>query len=320
MNQASWKAEMNPAYSVIFFTVASGAGYGLLALLGLVANAHGRASTMAFGFTGLILALALITAGLLSSTAHLGRPERAWRAFSQWRSSWLSREGVAAIVTYPVALAFGAVWTGLVDAPGWIAPLGLATAALCAATVFCTGMIYRQLKTIPAWHNRFTVPVYLGFGLATGSGLLCAISFCFGIFQTGAGKFMGLLTIALILMVALLKWFYWRWLNAAPLPYTMGQATGLGAGVRQWEVPHTATNFIMKEMGYQVARRHGQRLQMLTLLCLLAAALGILAALAFAPLVLPATGFLLVAAWCERWLYFAQAEHVVGLFYGKGAP
>ena len=34
----------------------------------------------------LALALLLITAGLLSSLKHLGRPERAWRALSQWRS------------------------------------------------------------------------------------------------------------------------------------------------------------------------------------------------------------------------------------------
>jgi DMSO reductase anchor subunit len=46
------------------------------------------------------LAALLVTLGLLSSTFHLGHPERAWRAFSQWRSSWLSREGVAAVATY----------------------------------------------------------------------------------------------------------------------------------------------------------------------------------------------------------------------------
>ena len=38
-----------------------------------------------------------LTVGLVSSTLHLSHPERAWRAFSQWRSSWLSREGVAAV-------------------------------------------------------------------------------------------------------------------------------------------------------------------------------------------------------------------------------
>ena len=77
---------MHPAYSVIVFTCASGAGYGLLiwlALAGVVGGWTARAPGL--GLAGFGLAFALITIGLLSSTAHLGRPERAWRAFSQWR-------------------------------------------------------------------------------------------------------------------------------------------------------------------------------------------------------------------------------------------
>ena len=116
---------MHPAYSVILFTTASGAGYGLLALLGLVGINHGPASSLAFALTALLIALGLITVGLLSSTLHLGHPERAWRALSQWRSSWLSREGIAALVTYVPALAFGLVWSGLVDWPRAIGGLGL---------------------------------------------------------------------------------------------------------------------------------------------------------------------------------------------------
>ena len=308
---------MNPAYSVIFFTVSSGAGYGLLALLGLVGNAHGKASTPAFAYTSLAIALALITAGLLSSTAHLGRPERAWRAFSQWRSSWLSREGVAAVATYPIALAYGTVWSGFIDAPQWISPLGLLTTLTSAITVFCTAMIYRSLKTIPAWNNRFTVPSYLVFGLATGSGLLNAISFIFDRFQTDAGKFMALLALILTFSVIALKWLYWRWLRKRSAQYTMGQATGLGDGVRQWEVPHTATNFIMKEMGHAVARRHARRLQLLCMLLLDIAFLATLFAPPHPAMVFVTTVFLALAAWVERWLFFAQAEHVASLFYGK---
>ena len=90
---------MHPAYSVILFTTASGAGYGLLVWLCLC-GLFGLVPTERWlGIAGFGLAFALITAGLLSSTAHLGRPERAWRAFSQWRTSWLSREGVMAVAT-----------------------------------------------------------------------------------------------------------------------------------------------------------------------------------------------------------------------------
>ncbi|MCB1435161.1 MAG: dimethyl sulfoxide reductase anchor subunit, partial [Alphaproteobacteria bacterium] len=133
---------MHPAYSVILFTTASGAGYGLLALLGLVGINHGQASSLAFGLVSMVIALGLITVGLLSSTFHLGHPERAWRALTQWRTSWLSREGVAAVFTYIPALLFGLVWSGLIDAPQWIAPLGAITAVMAMVTVFTTGMIY----------------------------------------------------------------------------------------------------------------------------------------------------------------------------------
>jgi len=309
--------KMNPAYSVIFFTVSSGAGYGLLALAGMVGNAHGRASSPGFAFATLGLALVLITAGLLSSTAHLGRPERAWRAFSQWRTSWLSREGVAAVMTYPVALAFGACWSGLIDAPQWTGPLGMMTAVLSAITVFCTAMIYASLKTIPAWNSGFTVPTYFAFALATGSSLLSGISVMFGRFQAGAGMFQALLTIILVFVAIVLKFLYWRMLRRAKGRYSMGQATGLGEGVRQWEVPHTAQNFIMKEMGFQVARSHALRLQRFTMLLLDVAFIATFFSSKLPLLVFIAAAALLLAAWVERWLFFAQAEHVSALFYGK---
>ena len=69
---------MHPAYSVIWFTTMSGAGYGLAAYLGLgVAQIEGWMAFISYG-----MAIALISIGLLSSTLHLGHPERAWRAFS----------------------------------------------------------------------------------------------------------------------------------------------------------------------------------------------------------------------------------------------
>src|SRR5665213_111290 len=192
---------MRPVFSVTFFAISSGAGYGLLALLGLVGNAHGKASTMAFGLTAITVAMVLTTAGLVASPAHLGRPQKARR------SSWASRSRIAAVITYPIALAYGCAWSGLVDAPVLIAPLGILTALMCAFTVFCAGMIYHSRKASPALHSKVAVPAYLAFALASGSGLLNAISFIFGRFQTGAGKFMALLTVALILIAIALKWF-----------------------------------------------------------------------------------------------------------------
>ena len=101
---------MHPAFSVVFFTTATGAGYGLLALLGVLGGLGFIPADFWLGLIGMGLALGLIAAGLLSSTGHLGRPERAWRAFSQWRSSWLSREGVASVATFIPAGLFGLGW------------------------------------------------------------------------------------------------------------------------------------------------------------------------------------------------------------------
>ncbi len=304
---------MHPAYSVLFFTTASGAGYGLLALLGLVGFNHGQASSLWFALVSMAIALGLITAGLLSSTLHLGHPERAWRAFSQWRSSWLSREGIAAVATYVPALIFGLVWSGLYEAPALIAPLGIITAILCAVTVFATGKIYATLNTIRAWNQPLTVPVYLAFALATGSAVLMVIATVFGRFQVAQ---LVIAVIALVL-VALLKFFYWRAIDTAPRDRTMANATGLGEGVRQWEVPHTATNYIQKEMGFVIARKHAQSLRRLVFLLLALVAVCYGLCLISPWFSLPAAAIILVAAFVERWLFFAEGEHVVTLYYGN---
>jgi DMSO reductase anchor subunit len=303
---------MNPAYSVILFTTASGAGYGLLALLGLVGFNHGPVPNFAFGLVAIVVALGLITVGLLSSTFHLGHPERAWRAFSQWKSSWLSREGVASVVTYIPAVLFGATWLDIVHAPTWIGPLGLATATMCAITVFCTAKIYSTLKTIRAWNHPLVVPVYLAFAVASGGALLTAIATIFDRFQI----FQVILTVVALLWLIGLKFWYWRAIDSAVRTHTMAAATGLGTGVRQWEVPHTSENYIMKEMGFAVARKHALKLRnivfVLFLITLLALA-GCAQSPWFSFIAVPT---ILLAAVLERWLFFAEAQHVVSLFYG----
>src|SRR5262245_42951305 len=131
---------MHPAYSVILFTTASGAGFGLLTWLALFAVLSLVPPTRGLGLAGFALAFGLITAGLLSSTAHLGRPERAWRAFSQWRTSWLSREGVLAVATFLPAGLLALGWTSLAGSAATLV-LGVATIALALLTLFSTGMI-----------------------------------------------------------------------------------------------------------------------------------------------------------------------------------
>src|SRR5581483_6496664 len=163
---------MHPAYSVILFTTASGAGLGLLAWLALAGLLGLVATERWLGFAGFALAFILVTAGLLASTAHLGRPERAWRAFSQWRTSWLSREGVMAIATYVPAGVLAAGWVFFESADGLFTVMAALTIACALLTLLTTGMIYASLRTIRQWHQPLTAPIYIVLGLTSGAVLL----------------------------------------------------------------------------------------------------------------------------------------------------
>ncbi len=289
---------MNPAPSVIIFTVLSGLGFGYLAMLGLgvVAPAGG----VAFGLWGLGYALAV--GGLLASTAHLGNPQRALLAFTQWRTSWLSREAwasVAALVTFaPMALSD---WLGL----GLPRAIGVLGAGLSVVTVLATSMIYAQIRAVPRWHNATVPAVFLTLAYAGGAVL--------------AGQV--LLSLALLALVAGAMLAHWRLGDVAfaRAGSTMGTATGLGSIGRTevFEQPHTGGNYLLREMIHVVGRKHSARLRSLALI------LGV-GVPAIALLVLPGafavtfgTLAYLLGAVAQRWLFFAEAEHVVGLYYGK---
>ena len=288
---------MHPAPSVILFTVLSGAGFGLLAVLGL--GLVQPAGWAAFAHWGLAYGLAV--AGLLSSTFHLGRPERAWRAFSQWRTSWLSREGVAAVATLlllaPVALSDVLGW-GLPRALGWIGAAG------AVATVIATAMIYAQLRAVPRWNHPITPALFLAY-MATGGAILSGQ----GIWAAG-----------LCLLLAGFLWIGWRIGDGrfAAAGTSMNSATGLlGGQVSVFEAPHTGDNYLTREMIHVVGRRHARKLRIIALVgaglvpaVLMAALPGVWGPVLAAPVHL-------IGAAAQRWLFFAEAEHVVGLYYGR---
>src|SRR5665213_1419944 len=160
---------MNPAFSVILLTTASGAGYGMLAWLGVLNALRLLPSTPCFGVGAVFVALALSTVGLLASTFHLGRPGRAWRSISQWRTSWLSREGVMALLTYLPALGFAAAWWFVGAASVAAVVLGLLAAVCSIATVACQAMIDATLKPVRQGYNALVLPNFLVLAMFTGA-------------------------------------------------------------------------------------------------------------------------------------------------------
>lgn len=311
---------MHPAASVIFFTTASGAGYGMLALMGILVPLDYMPIDRDFSVVSFGLALSLVSAGLLSSTFHLGHPERAWRAVSQWRSSWLSREGVLAILTFGPSALFAYGWIYIESLEGMWFWWGIIAALFSIATIYSTSMIYASLKSIPEWHNKHVPIVYIILGLGTGSVWLVCISISFGLLLPE----LVWLSMAFVALGALIKGSYWYSIDRAKPESDPGTATGLGkiGTVRQLESPHTSDNWVLKEMGYVVARKHTKKLRKsavmlgtgIPLACLLAIALDIGSPISFAVL---ATLSSLIGVVSERWLFFAEARHVVGLFYGR---
>lgn len=310
---------MHPAISVIFFTVTSGAGFGLVALVGAGMPMPGG-SLAAFLVSALAIGLSAI--GLVSSTFHLGHPERAWRAFSQWRSSWLSREGVLSVATLCIFGIYALVWMATGER---IAVLGWLSAIGAAATVFATAMIYAQMKTVPQWNSRLTPVCYLAFALASGFLPAAAIAAYSGFRPFAAGAIAALLVAAAWIAKAI-------WWNTALSRSLAGRgstpesATGLGAigKVRLFERPHTGENYLTREMVHVVGRKHAFKLRWIALALGAGLPFVVAAAVAlglFAPAwLVVAFVSLLAGLFAERWLFFAEATHAVSLYYGgRGA-
>ncbi|MEY4859277.1 MAG: hypothetical protein RLZZ235_1444, partial [Pseudomonadota bacterium] len=231
-------------------------------------------------------------------------------------SSWLSREGVAAVLTFLPAIIFLIALAH--GETSLMLPAGLLSAVGAAVTVYCTGMIYASLKPVKEWHHPMVAPGYLLFASFSGAALLAMLSGFWG-----GGFFPALVAAALGMAALFFKRAYWASVDATPATSTRESATGLGfiGTVRPLESPHTESNYLLREMAFRVARVHAAKLRSIALLlgfalpalffCLaiilgggLAIALGVLAAAS-------ALAGLLV----ERWLIFAEATHTVALYY-----
>ncbi len=308
---------MHPALSVIFFTVTSGAGYGLFAIT-CIYNSISQSNPL--GTHGVLLscaiALALITVGLISSTFHLANPKNAWRAFSRVRTSWLAREGLLAILFYPIAaLYMFTVWKG-VGGYNWLAVISMLAALWAITTIFSTGMIYACLKTIRQWHNALTPINYILLGAMLGGLIFLFIVSMYEPVITGLVA----TSTYLIIIAAIAKIVYFFWIGTPAGP-TINTATSFTRSmVRLLDVGHTAGTFLTEEFGYEVARA---RLIVLRWLMLVFAFVIPALVLWVGVDIMPISAVFAVAVvsafigvMIERWLFFAEARHVVNLYHG----
>ncbi|MEM0976758.1 MAG: DmsC/YnfH family molybdoenzyme membrane anchor subunit [Pseudomonadota bacterium] len=290
---------MHPAPSVIIFTVLSGIGFAMLALLGIGQPEVNGFEAIPYYFVGITLAVI----GLLASVFHLKNPKNAIKAFSQFRSSWLSREGVFAVIslvqsTFVLAIKVVFGFHPLLS--------GGVSLIICSFTIFTTAMIYTQLKTVPRW-NQWLTPFVFFLSSYTGAAIILG---------------QVLLGFLLLLMLTVVQIAYWIIGDRAfsKRGHTIETATGLGrlGKAREFEPPHTGQNYLLNEMVYVVGRKHSIKLRTIGMLFLVGLPLPILwfFNVSFA-MVVSVFCLHLVGLFICRWLFFAEAEHVVGLYYDK---
>lgn len=307
---------MHPAFSVIFFTVSSGAGFGLFALLYLAdIFGLGGALPVEQKLIAGILALMLVGAGLASSVFHLANPKNAWRAVSRYRTSWLSREGVFAMAFFPFALVYLALtWLQLPGLEVVRMAAGGLGAVLAWITIFSTGMIYACLKTIRQWNSPLVPANYMALGHFTGALILLAIASQGGVELNGYIA----LVLALLVAAAALKAIYYFWIANPGTGSTIQTATGFTRGnVRLLDTGHTHGTFLTQEFGFQIARKYALLLKSFVFLMgFLVPALILTLGKDINLAIYAAVVTALLGMVVERWLFFAEARHVVNLYHG----
>lgn len=322
---------MHPAFSVIFLTTLLGVGQGLFLAL-ITGQVYSRihlieAQSSSYYLNGSLIALGLLAFGLFASFFHLGRPERAWRAASKWRTSWLSRE----VIVLPVLMGLIAIF-GMIHWMGWTEPfvvagdnalpvdasllVGVLGAVAAFALFVATAMIYASVKFLQEWASPLTVFNFTFFGLASGFMLAAAYSAFLGndlvtFFGTWAVIFTA---IAFLSRGASL-------LRNRNIKYRSNLKTAIG--VRHQAIAQIAQGFSAGSFNTREFFHHSQpttlklvRALFMILVFPVPVALIGLAYVTKSPN-LPILAFLIqyLGLVAERWSFFAEAQHPQNLYY-----
>ncbi|HEV7578023.1 MAG TPA: DmsC/YnfH family molybdoenzyme membrane anchor subunit [Caldimonas sp.] len=307
---------MNPAFSVVVFTVLAGAAQGLVVALALAVLA-GVSMSAQFLSRGLLVAVVLLVLGLGASFLHLGRPERAWRSAMMWRTSWLSRE----VIALPAFIGLVALWwwaSRFMDADFLKrALLPGAALALAALLWYCTAMIYACLRFIEEWAHPLTLVNFVALGLSSGFVLASALAAIAG--ESTILTWSGPIAIALTLVAWVTRMTALRRNAGIRHRSTLQTATGLRSPrLVQTSMGMSAGSFNTREFFHCASRVAMQRIRLAViglafvapLAAMLMAWLDSWPALWLAAFLLQVPGLI-----ADRWYFFAQAKHPQNLYY-----
>jgi len=319
---------MKPAFSVIFLTTLLGAGQGLFlalfthqsySLFGLLPM---QPDTF-YGY-GSVLALVFLGTGLIASFFHLGRPERAWRSATQWRTSWLSREVIVLpafmglVFLYATVHLFGYRPDVVTLPSGMIIDLsivlGVVGTIMSFALFVCTGMIYACLPFLREWHSPLTVINFILFG--GSSGFILAAFYAASAAPTQAGFFAGWAIIITFLAFAGRVASLVRNAHLKPKS-TIQTAIGIKhPHIVQRSQGAMGGSFNTREFFHGKSKKFIRVIKPTFLLLAFVFPLALLALGMFTPALL---GVTFILQYCgllaERWFFFAQANHPQNLYY-----
>lgn len=307
---------MNPAFSVVVFTTVAGAAQGLVVALA-VALLVGVVVAPGFVSAALASAIVLLVVGLISSFFHLGRPERAWRAATMWRTSWLSRE----VIVLPAFIGIVLLWWLALRWPapaGWTrAALPLAALAVAALLWLCTAMIYACLRFIEEWAHPLTLVNFVLIGMASGCVLAAALGSLAA--ESALVRFVGPAALAFTLVATVFRLLAVRRNSRIRHKSTLQSATGIGATkLLQKSMGMSAGSFNTREFFHRASQAAMKRVKLAALLFGFA-----LPALCAAGALVSGTSWpwplalllQLPGVVADRWLFFAQAKHPQNLYY-----
>jgi DMSO reductase anchor subunit len=323
---------MHPAFSVIFLTTLIGVGQGLFLALysGQIYSMMKllpAQDSQSFYALGSLLALGFLVVGLFASFFHLGRPMRAWRSSSQWRTSWLSREAIILPTTMLLIALYGAIhyfgWTQSLFILVQTQPidLSLIIGALATLSTFmlfiCTGMIYASLRFLQEWYSPLTIINYILLGTASGFTLAAVFSVIVGTDVVGFYVLWAIiLTIAAFITRAFSLLRNRRITPKSNLQTAIGMRHTIIAQKSQGAMGgsfNTREFFHHKPLTQLKAIKNTFLLLVfpIPILLLLAAASGL------APLYLAIAAFVIqyLGLIAERWYFFTEGKHPQNIYY-----
>lgn len=306
---------MHPPVSLILFFLTAGLSIGGFTLI-FVLNLIKGIDRETFLITK-IICVALIGAGALSASFHLGHKMRAWKAIKRFNTSWLSREAVFSGM-FGLLLFLSFIGQLIYDTRAYII-LDILVVIVGWLSAFSTAMIYTSNRFVPDWNTSLNTLYFLNMYGFLGSSFASLILNLSG----NKEEVKITLTIALFLFISgfAIRTAYSVRRHIIKLP-TLNDALNLPLNreVRILDKGSTTDNYCTTEFNYEKGKKLLSSLlpaayiltfivpSMLTLICVVKEANTGLIILSLAS----AT----IGSFIERWCFFVEGRHVQNLYYG----